>query len=137
MHGIAARGHHALLVGGTGLYLRAVVDDLQFPGRFPAIKAALEDELADGRATVTDLHARLAALDPVAAGRMEPTNHRRVVRALEVTLGSGRPFSTFGPGLEAYPPTPVAMIGLTMATETGGPPHRRALRPLGRRGLAQ
>ena len=48
---------------------------------------------------------------------MEPTNHRRVVRALEVTLGSGQPFSTFGPGLEAYPPTPVAMIGLTMPAE--------------------
>jgi tRNA dimethylallyltransferase len=117
LHGIAARGHHALLVGGTGLYLRAVVDDLQFPGRFPTIKAALEDDLADGRVTVTDLHERLGALDPVAAGRMEPTNHRRVVRALEVTLGSGQPFSTFGPGLEAYPPTPVTMIGLTMATE--------------------
>ena len=117
LRGIAARGHHALLVGGTGLYLRAVVDDLRFPARFPAIKAALEDELGDGTATVPDLHARLAALDPVAAGRMEPTNHRRVVRALEVTLGSGQPFSTFGPGLEAYPPTPVTMIGLTMAND--------------------
>jgi tRNA dimethylallyltransferase len=117
LRGIAAREHHALLVGGTGLYLRAVVDDLRFPARFPSVKAALEDELAEGRATVTDLHARLSALDPVAAGRMEPTNHRRVVRALEVTLGSGQPFSTFGPGLEAYPPSPVPMVGLTMATE--------------------
>jgi tRNA dimethylallyltransferase len=117
LRGIAARGHHALLVGGTGLYLRAVVDDLQFPARFPAVKAALEDELVVGGATVAELHARLAVLDPVAAGRMEPTNHRRVVRALEVTLGSGQPFSTFGPGLEAYPPSPVPMIGLTMAPE--------------------
>ena len=117
LRGIAGRGHHALLVGGTGLYLRAVVDDLRFPARFPAIKSALENELCEGRTTVTDLHARLAALDPVVAGRMEPTNHRRVVRALEVTLGSGQPFSTFGPGLEAYPPSPVAMIGLTMASE--------------------
>ena len=55
------------------------------------------------RASAADLHARLAALDPVGAARMEPTNRRRVVRALEVTLGSGRPFSEFGPGLEAYP----------------------------------
>ncbi len=117
LRGIAERGHHALLVGGTGLYLRAVVDNLQFPARFPDVKAALEDELSEGRATVPDLHARLAGLDPVAAGRMEPTNHRRVVRALEVTLGSGQPFSTFGPGLETYPPTPVAMIGLTMPAE--------------------
>jgi len=117
LEGIATRGHHALLVGGTGLYLRAVVDDLQFPGRYPDVKAALEGELAAGRVAVPDLHARLATLDPVAAGRMEPNNQRRVVRALEVTLGSGRPFSTFGPGLEGYPPTPVAMIGLTMASE--------------------
>jgi tRNA dimethylallyltransferase len=117
LRGIAERGRHALLVGGTGLYLRAFVDDLQFPARFPTIKAALEDELAGGAATVGDLHARLAALDPVAAGRMEPTNQRRVVRALEVTLGSGQSFSTFGPGLEAYPPSPIPMIGLTMPIE--------------------
>ena len=111
---IADRGRHALLVGGTGLYLRAVVDGLQFPGRFPEVKEALESELDEGRAGVPDLHARLAVLDPLAAGRMERTNRRRVVRALEVTLGSGRPFSSFGPGLEAYPPSPVTMIGLTV-----------------------
>ena len=114
---IVARGHHALLVGGTGLYLRAVVDDLRFPGRFPAVREALECELGEGRAEVPELHARLAVLDPVAAARMEPSNERRVVRALEVTLGSGRPFSTFGPGLEAYPISPVTMVGLTVPTE--------------------
>ena len=114
---IAGRGHHALLVGGTGLYLRAVVDDLRFPGRYPDIVDALESELGEGRAEVPDLHARLAALDPVAAARMEPSNHRRVVRALEVTLGSGQPFSTFGPGLEDYPPSPVTMVGLAVPTE--------------------
>jgi tRNA dimethylallyltransferase len=114
---IAARGHHALLVGGTGLYLRAVVDDLRFPGRYPAVREVLESELGEGRAGVPELHARLAVLDPVAAARMEPSNERRVVRALEVTLGSGRPFSTFGPGLEAYPISPVTMVGLTVPTE--------------------
>jgi len=114
---IAARGHHALLVGGTGLYLRAVVDDLRFPGLYPAVRAALESELGEGRAEVPELHARLAVLDPLAAARMEPSNQRRVVRALEVTLGSGRPFSTFGPGLEAYPPSPVTMVGLAVPTE--------------------
>jgi tRNA dimethylallyltransferase len=117
LRGIAERGHHALLVGGTGLYLRAVVDDLQFPGRYPEVKAALEIELNEGGVEVPALHARLNALDPLAAGRMEPTNRRRVVRALEVTLGSGRPFSAFGPGLEAYPPTPVAMVGVTRSNE--------------------
>jgi tRNA dimethylallyltransferase len=114
---IAGRGRHALLVGGTGLYLRAVVDGLRFPGRFPAVKAELESELSEGRAAVPQLHARLAALDPQAAARMEPTNARRVVRALEVTLGSGQPFSSFGPGLVAYPPSPVAMVGLAGPNE--------------------
>jgi tRNA dimethylallyltransferase len=115
--GIARRGRHALLVGGTGLYLRAVVDDLEIPGRYPEVAAALEAELDEGRAGPADLHARLAALDPVAAARMEPTNRRRVVRALEVTLGAGRPFSTFGPGLEAYPESGTAQVGLSLQPE--------------------
>lgn len=96
--GIERRGHRALLVGGTGLYFRALVDGLTPPGRYPEVLAELEredDTLA--------LHRRLAALDPLAAERMLPGNRRRVLRALEVTLGSGRPFSSYGPGLEAYP----------------------------------
>jgi tRNA dimethylallyltransferase len=115
--GIEARGHHALLVGGTGLYLRAVVDDLTIPGRYPDVAAALEAELDDGRAEPADLHARLAVLDPVGARRMEPTNRRRVVRALEVTLGAGRPYSEFGPGLEAYPAADVPQVGLSLPSE--------------------
>ena len=105
--GMEDRGSRAVLVGGTGLHVRAVVDDLEIPGRYDEVRAALEaDDDTSG------LHARLAALDPVAAGRMEATNRRRVVRALEVTLGSGRPFSSFGPGLEAYPATPFTQVGL-------------------------
>jgi tRNA dimethylallyltransferase len=115
--GIAARGHHAVLVGGTGLYLRSVVDDLRIPGRFPDVAAELEASLDRDEVTVPELHGRLVALDPVGAGRMEPTNRRRVVRALEVTLGSGRPFSHFGPGLEAYPPSAVPMVGIAIAPE--------------------
>jgi tRNA dimethylallyltransferase len=114
---IARRRRHALLVGGTGLYLRAVVDDLEIPGRFPDVAAALEAELDDGRAEPPDLHARLVELDPVGAARMEPTNRRRVVRALEVTLGSGRPFSTFGPGLESYPEGGTTQVGLSRPPE--------------------
>lgn len=95
---IAARGRVAVLVGGTGLYLRAVVDDLAIPGQYPAVRAELEGD-PDTRA----LHTRLVALDPVAAARMEPDNRRRIVRALEVTLGSGRPFSSYGPGLGSHP----------------------------------
>ncbi len=106
---IEARGHRALLVGGTGLYVRAVVDDLTLPGRYPEARAGAEAE-----ADTAVLHRRLADLDPVAAARMEPTNRRRLVRALEVTLGSGRPFSSFGPGLAAYPPSPIAQVGLRL-----------------------
>ena len=117
LQGIDRRGHHALLVGGTGLYLRAVVDDLDVPGRYPDVAAALSRELDEGRADVPALHARLAVLDPVGAARMESTNRRRVVRALEVTIGSGRPFSAFGPGLEAYPAAGMAQVGLSRPAE--------------------
>jgi tRNA dimethylallyltransferase len=108
---VAARGNRALIVGGTGLYVRAVVDDLALPGRWPAVRRELEDEAAtpDG---LGRLHGRLAALDPLAASRTTPTNGRRVVRALEVTLGSGRPFSSFGPGLETYPASPFTLLGI-------------------------
>jgi len=108
---IARRRQRALLVGGTGLYLRAVVDGLELPGRWPEVAAGLEAE-ADRPDGLARLYQRLAVLDPVAAARMNPTNRRRVVRALEVTEGSGRPFSSFGPGLEAYPSTPVTLVGL-------------------------
>ena len=114
---IERRGRHALLVGGTGLYLRSVVDDLEIPGRYPEVAASLEAELDAGLAEPADLHARLAALDPVGAARMEPTNRRRVVRALEVTLGAGRPFSEFGPGLEVYPMSGVLQVGLAVGAE--------------------
>lgn len=106
---ITMRGRRALLVGGTGLYLQSVVDDLQVPGRFPEVRAALETD-----PDTLGLHRRLAGLDPVAAGRMEPTNRRRIVRALEVTLGSGRPFSSFGPGLDAYPTSRFLLVGVRL-----------------------
>ena len=105
---IESRGHRALLVGGTGLYLRAAIDDLDIPGRFPEVRAELEAE-AD---TVAPARAARPVVDPVAADRMEPTNRRRVVRALEVTLGSGRPFSSFGPGLGDHRPSRFALLGV-------------------------
>ncbi len=108
----SARGRRLLLVGGTGLYLRSVIDGLELPGQWPALRADLETEAA---IDLPGMRARLAALDPVAAGRMEPTNARRIVRALEVCLGSGRPFSSFGPGLDTYPTSPVVQIGLRWA----------------------
>ncbi len=113
---IASRGRRVLLVGGTGLYLRAVVDRLDIPPRYPDVADALERE-AERPGGVQELHARLAALDPVAASRTTDTNRRRIVRALEVTLGSGRPFSSYGPGLDAYPPTDVVLVGLPFVPE--------------------
>jgi tRNA dimethylallyltransferase len=106
---IEARGKRAILVGGTGLYLQSITDDLDLPSRFPDVRADIERE-----SDTAVLFARLEQLDPLAASRMEPTNRRRVVRALEVTLGSGQPFSSFGPGLEDYPPAPFPIFGLTM-----------------------
>ncbi len=103
-----ARGGRALVVGGTGLYLRSLVDGLAFPGQFPALRAELEERAARGE----DLAALLRAADPQAAARIEPTNARRVVRALEVTLGSGRPFSSYGPGLATYGPPRLCQVGL-------------------------
>lgn len=108
---VARRGRRALLVGGTGLYLRAVVDNLQIPGLFPGVRAELERQ-ADEPGGVQALHARLSLLDPLAATRTTDSNRRRVVRALEVTIGSGRPFSAHGPGLAEYPATPVVLVGL-------------------------
>ncbi len=122
---IAARGRPALLVGGTGLYLRSVTDGLTFPGRYADEARRLEETLdaagppggAGERAVLEELHARLTSLDPVAASRIGPHNRRRLVRALEVTVGSGRPFSSFGQGLERYPATSVAMLGLRLDPE--------------------
>jgi tRNA dimethylallyltransferase len=109
---IEGRGHRALLVGGTGLYLNAVIDGLRVPGQFPDVRAELEAE-----SDTAGLHARLRTLDPRAADRMEPTNRRRIVRALEVTLGSGRPFSSYGPGLAAHRPTPFRLMGVWVPKE--------------------
>ena len=106
--GIRGRGGVPVLVGGTGLYVRAVIDGLKIPGRYPEVRASLETE-----PDTESLHRRLTDLDPVAAGRIEPSNRRRVVRALEVTLGSGQPFSSHGPGLGHYPPTPFVQVGLS------------------------
>ena len=106
---VEERGKRAVLVGGTGLYLQAITDDLEIPARFLDVRAELEAE-----PDTAVLFARLEGLDPLAASRMEPTNRRRVVRALEVTVGSGRPFSSFGPGLEEYPAAPFPVVGLAM-----------------------
>jgi tRNA dimethylallyltransferase len=110
---IAAAGAHALFVAGTGLYLTAVIDNLQLPGEWPEVRAQLQAE-----SDVAVLFARLQELDPVAAARTDKSNRRRIERALEVCIGSGRPFSSFGPGTGAYPPSDVQQVGITWPRET-------------------
>lgn len=109
---IDGRGRQAIVVAGTGLYLTAVLDRLELPGSFPDIKAELETE-SDTEA----LFERLALLDPTAVRRIDPANRRRIVRALEVTLGSGRPFSSYGPGVAAFPATSVVQVGIRWPRE--------------------
>jgi tRNA dimethylallyltransferase len=109
---IEARRARPVLVGGTGLYVRGVVDDLDVPGQWPDVRAEL-----DAEPDTAGLHRRLEGVDPIAAGRMEAGNRRRILRALEVTLGSGRPFSSFGPGLHAYPPRATVQVGLDLPAD--------------------
>jgi tRNA dimethylallyltransferase len=91
-----------VLVGGSGLYVQAVLDELEFPGTDPELRARLEVELAEVGSEV--LHARLSQLDPPAAAAILTSNGRRVVRALEVIELTGRPFSATMPqrGAERY-----------------------------------
>ena len=105
---LLARGVTPVLVGGSGLYLRAALDDLQFPGTDAELRARLEADLAaDGPAV---LHARLAALDPAAAGRMDPANGRRIVRALEVVDADRRRCRARSPSYDAV--YDVVQVGL-------------------------
>lgn len=92
---ILARGRTPILVGGSGLYLQSVVDELEFPGTDPLVRSRLEAELESEGARA--LHRRLTTLDPVAAANIEPLNGRKVVRALEVLEVTGRPFSAYMP----------------------------------------
>jgi tRNA dimethylallyltransferase len=100
---ISARGKAPILVGGSGLYVRGAIDNLQFPGTDPSVRARLEDELA--RVGPAGLHERLTAVDPAAAAAILPGNGRRIVRALEVVELSGRPFSATLPEYESVYPT--------------------------------
>src|SRR5579864_1492460 len=107
---IMARGRVPILAGGSGLYVRAALDDLDLPGTDEAIRASLEEELA--RLGAAALHARLARLDPVAAAAILPGNGRRIVRALEVIEISGRPFTATMPAYDQG--RPAIQIGLTL-----------------------
>ncbi|QSR32711.1 tRNA (adenosine(37)-N6)-dimethylallyltransferase MiaA [Nocardioides sp. S5] len=102
---IRGRGATPVLVGGSALYTRAIVDRFDFPGTDESLRRELEAELE--RLGGPALHARLAGVDPEAAARIEPDNGRRVVRALEVIALTGRPYSASLPRLEYADPLTV------------------------------
>ena len=96
---IAARGCTPIVVGGSGLYIRAVIDDMRFPGTDAVVRANLEAELAIVGAP--EMHARLAAIDAATAATMLPTNGRKIVRALEVAAIGGGLFTGLMPSYES------------------------------------
>jgi tRNA dimethylallyltransferase len=110
---IESRGKRALLVGGTGLYVQAVIDDLRFPGEDRSVRAEIGARAAQpcGLAAAYD---ELAQLDPSAAANIDPKNARRIVRALEVIRITGKPFSSFGAGVGACGATifPLRLAGV-------------------------
>ena len=107
---IQRRGLFPVLAGGSGLYLRAALDPLRFPGTDPALRARLEAELAQSGPAA--LHRRLTGLDPAAAAAILPSNGRRIVRALEVIELSGQPFDATLPEYESV--YPEVQIGLAV-----------------------
>lgn len=112
---LRAAGRAPVLVGGSGLYVRAALDELRFPGTDEEVRARLEAELAEVGPAV--LHARLALVDPEAAARILPTNGRRVVRALEVVEITGAPFAASMPEQRYAVEEPVVQLGLDVPRE--------------------
>ena len=109
---IEARGLRALIVGGGGLYYRAVADRLAFPGTAPEVRSLLEVEA--GAMGPEALHGRLAAFDPEAAARIVPSNTRRTVRALEVAAITGRTFSDHSADWGTYPEEAIRVAGIDL-----------------------
>jgi tRNA dimethylallyltransferase len=110
---LLARGVTPVLVGGSGLYVRAVLDPIEFPGTDAALRRDLEDDLAT--LGPQRMHARLAGIDPAAAAAIAPANGRKVVRALEVVALTGRPFTSALPPYD-QPRYDAVQVGLDLST---------------------
>lgn len=111
---IQGRSRLPLLVGGTGLYIRAVIDRYRFPVQCdPDLRSRLQDEARLFGSP--HLHGRLAAVDPATAARLHPNDQRRIIRALEVFIQTGTPLSRFlEHGCRREPQYRLAMFGLSM-----------------------
>jgi tRNA dimethylallyltransferase len=112
---IVDQGAAPLLVGGSGLYFRAVTDPLEFPGTDPLVRRELE--LVGQAVGSNRMHERLQAVDPRAAGKIEPGNLRRTIRAIEVVAITGRPFSEFARAWDQYGTERVRVAGVSMPRE--------------------
>jgi tRNA dimethylallyltransferase len=110
---LLARDITPVLVGGSGLYIRAVLDQIEFPGTDPVVRADLEADLASLGSR--RLHERLSAVDPAAAQAIAPENGRKIVRALEVIALTGQPFTAALPAYDA-PVYDAMQIGLDLPT---------------------
>jgi tRNA dimethylallyltransferase len=112
---IHARGKDAVIVGGTGLYIKAILDDLNFPDTDPEVRAKLEAEVAEFGAA--SLFARLEELDPAAALAIDRANTRRIIRALEVIEITGQPFTANLPREDSSRYPDAMQFGLVMDRE--------------------
>jgi tRNA dimethylallyltransferase len=112
---IHSRGKNAIIVGGTGLYIKAILDDLNFPDTDPVVRTALELEYATKG--IGPLFERLEKLDPAAALAIDRANSRRVIRALEVIEITGQPFTANLPRKESTKYPNALQFGLVMDRE--------------------
>ena len=113
---IHARGKDAIIVGGTGLYIKAILDELNFPDTDPVVRAELELEFATKG--IAPLFERLEKLDPAAALAIDKANSRRVLRALEVIKITGKPFTANLPREESSRYPHAKQFGLVMDRDT-------------------
>src|SRR6478752_952938 len=124
---VRGRGHTPVLVGGSALYTRAVLDRFEFPGTDPDVRRRLEDELA--AVGPTELHRRLVEADPEAAARILPDNGRRIVRALEVVSLTGRPYSASLPE-QVYDDPRTVQVGVDIDRPTLDPRIEQRVRAM-------